>query len=67
MLAPGRTLSELLRIAALVYGEPASTLEKANGCVQTLAILKRCPGPWLAEPIAERVRAAAVRVVRGQA
>ncbi len=64
MLAPGRTNAEVYRIAALVFGEPTTILEKSNRYIQALVCLKRIPGPWDKDGTTEKVRAAAREVVK---
>lgn len=67
MLIEGRTIREVFAISARAFGPPESTCRKFNDYIVTLAILKKIPGPWLVGPDADRVRAAAVEVVRGGA
>lgn len=63
VLREGRTLAEVLEVAARVYGRPATINEKNAGYLQTLVVLRNVPGPWLTEPKAAEIRRAAVEVV----
>lgn len=63
MLAPGRTLAEVVETARRVYGFD-SILTKSNAVVQTLVVLKKIKGPWLSEPRAEEIRRVAREIVR---
>lgn len=65
MLAEGRTSAEVERIAALVFGDAGSILERSNNYQQALVVLKKIPGPWDKDGTAEKVRAAARLVVGG--
>lgn len=66
MLAPGRTLAEVLEVSRRVFGPPANIVAKSGNCCLTLCALKSIPGGFLSDEMRAEIRRVGGEVVRGK-
>lgn len=67
MLAPGRTLAEVLEVSRRVFGPPANIVAKSGNCCLTLCALKSIPGKFLTDEMRAEIRRVGAEVVREEA
>lgn len=65
MLAPGRTVAEVLETSRRVYGPPENILTKSGNFCLTLCALKAIPGKFLSDEMRAEIRRVGAEVVRG--
>ena len=65
MLAPGRTVSEVVEVARRVFGPPENILTKSGNFCLALCALKAIPGKFLSDEMRAEIRRVGAEVVRG--
>ena len=67
MLAPGRTVAEVLETSRRVFGPPENIVAKSGNFCLALCALKTIPGKFLSDEMRAEIRRVGAEVVRGGA